>query len=172
MRMYRRGLAVAVTICALAAAAWAQQKKSADELEGQVRLAALSYFLYGGLGHADKYLEAVRFPLYVVRDGKLTIRDDKDGKAWIVGRAQQAAASFPTDEARGAFAKYALQAFEESSVQYVGANTATVTFMPVAPRKPEDGERLVTLVLYRKDGKWQVVSELSDSTPVPPEYLK
>ncbi len=61
--------------------------------------------------------------------------------------------------------------FDEAPVQFVGANTAELTFLIRRASKPEEGDNLGTLVLYRSEGKWRVIAEVTDSAGVPPSYL-
>jgi hypothetical protein len=172
MKLYRRGVVLLALGLALATAAWAQKKKSGEVIEDQIRQAGFRYYIASVFGDGDEYQKVTRSPLYVVRDGAIKARDEKESRSFLAGIAESLKARKLSDEDRALVIKNAIALFEEASIQFVGSNTATITFLMRPGKKPEDGDSMGTLTLYRKEGKWQVISELSDSTPVPPEYLK
>ncbi len=171
MRMWIAA-AGALLLCVLGAAAWAQGKKAADDVEGQVRRAAFQYYVTTILGEADEHLKVARMPLSVVRDGVIQTRDEKSARALLAGFEERMKASKTADEDRKEIVKSVIGIFEEASIQFVGANTAGLTFLIRRGKTEKEGDHLGTLTLYRKNGQWKVISEVTDSSPVPPEYLK
>jgi hypothetical protein len=172
MRLWRMGAALAV--CGLGAMtwAWAQEKKAAEAMESQVRRAGFQYYVTTLLGAADEHLKSVRMPLYVVRDGVVTTRDEKAARALLAGFADRLKASKTPDEDKQTIVKGVIPIFDEASIQFIGANTANLTFLIRHGKTEKEGDYLATLTLFRKDGDWKVIFETTDSAPVPPEYLK
>src|SRR5205814_3631317 len=84
--------------------------------------------------------------------------------------AERSKASKLTDDDRKQMVGNMIRIFEEATVQFVGANTAELTFLIRPGAKKEDGDSLGTFVLHRSGGEWEVVMEITDSAPVPPSY--
>ena len=171
MRSKRSALITALAVCALAAGAWAQEKKAGEEMEKQIRLAGFQYYVGTLFGDADEYMKATRLPLYVVRDGAGKHRDEKETRAVLAASAEHIKAAKVSQDDRNQIVKNLIAIFDEASIQFIGANTATLTFL-VKHGEAKEGDQLATLTLYRKDGQWKVIAEVTDSAPVPPEYLK
>jgi hypothetical protein len=150
----------------------AQEKKAAEAMESQVRRAGFQYYVTTLLGAADEHLKVAKMPLTVVRDGVSQIRDEKAARALLAGFAERLKASKTPDEDKQVIVKGVIPIFDEASIQFVGSNTANLTFLVRHGKTEKEGEYLATLTLFRKDGGWKVISEVTDSTPVPPEYLK
>jgi hypothetical protein len=171
--MHSLRMAAAITVVLVAGAGvLAQQKKTGDEMENQIRRAGFQYFYGTVFGDPDEYLKAARMPLYAVRDGVGRSRDDKETRAMLVRFAERIKATKLNDDDRKLMVKNLIALFDEASIQFVGANTATLTFLVQKGKTEKEGDQLATLTLYRKDGGWKIISEVTDSAPVPPEYLK
>ncbi len=119
----------------------------------------------------DEYQKVSRGPVAVLRDGALTHRDEAAAKKMIEQLAGKLKSSKPSDEDRRQMVGNMLRIFEEASVQFVGANTAELTFLIRPGAKKEDGDSMGTFVLHRAGDQWRVVMEITDSAPVPPAYL-
>jgi hypothetical protein len=168
-------LALVCSAVCLGLAAWAQAKKAGEgpeQVEGQVRKAAFQYYATMILGAADEHLKVTRMPLYVVRDGVGENRDEKATRTLLNGFAERMKAAKTTDEDKKEIVKNVIGIFDEASIQFVGSNTAALTFLIHHGKTEKEGDHLGTLMLYKKDGAWKVISEVTDSTAVPPEYLK
>jgi hypothetical protein len=162
---------VALAVCAVVAGAWAQVKKTALQIEGEVRQTGFRYY-YGMLfGDVEEYLKVTRMPLYVVRDGAGANRSEKDTRALLSRLAAQIKAKDLPGEERNQIIGRMIATFEEARIEYIGANTATLTFLIRAAAKEGEGDLICSLLLYRKNDRWQVISEVTDSAPVPPGYL-
>lgn len=173
MQVKRNGLLAFVALCmAIAVGAWAQAKKVGEEMDGQIRRAGFQFYSGMAFGDADIYLKATRMPLYVVRDGVGNTRDEKVTRALLEKLADHIKTLKLSDEDRKQMVTNMVAIFDEASIQYVGSNTATLTFLAKRGAMPKDGDQLATLTLYRKEGQWQVISETTDSTAVPPDYVK
>src|SRR5438105_1989758 len=84
MRRKRNGLLVLAALCiVVATGAWAQAKKVGEEMDGQLRRTGFQFYSGMAFGDADTYLKATRMPLYVVRDGVGTTRDEKVTRALL-----------------------------------------------------------------------------------------
>ena len=165
-------MAVGAAACAIGAAAWGQEKRAADAMESQVRRAGFQYYVTTLLGAADEHLKAARMPLQVVRDGAVSSRTEMAMRSLLAGFAERLKSSKTPDEDRKAILDSVIPIFDEASIQFIGSNTANLTFLVRRGKTEKDGEYLATLTLYRKAGEWKVIAETTDSTPVPPEYLK
>lgn len=176
---YRAVWAVAaLAATALAAGAWAQEKQAQQpqnagaNMEGQIQRAGFTYYYATIFGDVDEYLKVTRMPLFVVHDGTGTYRDEKATRALLAGFAEHTKAAKLTNDDKKQILKNLITLFDQASVQFVGANTATLTFLARRGATEKEGDHLCTLTLYRKDGTWKVISELTDSAAVPPEYVK
>lgn len=161
-----------MAVSALCVTTWAQEKKAAEAMESQVRRAGLQYYVTTLLGAADEHLKVARMPLTVMRDGVSRIRDEKAARVLLAGFSERLKASKTPDEDRRAILRGVIPIFDEASIQFVGSNTANLTFLVRHGNTAKEGDYLATLTLFRKEGEWKVISEITDSTPVPPEYLK
>jgi hypothetical protein len=171
-RRNRRWIAALAAFAALAAAGWGQAKKTGEEIEGQIKQSAFKYYFGTVFGDAGEYMQAARMPLHVVHDGVVTVRDEKAARALLAAIAGKVKAAHLSDEERKRIATNMIGLIDQAGVQFIGANTATLA-LPVSPAaKPGDPESLIELVLHRKEGRWQVIAEISDSAPIPPEYVK
>lgn len=162
-------MALALTIAAVVGAR-AQEKRAEADMEGQVRQAGFRYYAGMVFGDAEECLKATRLPLYTVRDGVGSHQDEKAIRALLTRTAERAKAF--SDEERKQISGNMLAIFEEASVQFIGANTASLTFLVRPGRKEGEGDSLATLLLHRKEGRWLVIAEVTDSAPIPPDYLK
>jgi hypothetical protein len=165
-------MAAGVIACAIGAAAWGQEKRAADAMESQVRRAGFQYYVTTLLGAADEHLKTVRLPLQIVRDGVVSSRSEMATRGLLAGFAERLKSSKTPDEDRKTILDGVIPIFDEASIQFIGANTANLTFLIRRGKTEKDGEYLATLTLYRKDSAWKVIGETTDSTPVPPEYVK
>jgi hypothetical protein len=170
MRM--RWIGAALVACAIGGVAWAQEKKAAEAMETQVRRAGFQYYVTTLLGAADEHLKVARMPVTVIRDGVISSRDATATRALLAGFTERLKASKTPDEDKQAIVKAVIPIFDEASIQFIGANTASLTFLVRRGKTEKDGEYLAMLTLFRKDGDWKVISETTDSAAVPPEYLK
>jgi hypothetical protein len=164
-----------VGLCLLAVGAWAQAKKTGEAIEGEIRRASFHYYFGLIFGEPTEYLKGTRMPLYAVHDGVGSYKDEKASRAALAKFAENIKASKVTNDDRNLIVKNMISTFDESSVQFIGANTATLTFLVRHDKKPEVGDYLCTLLLHRADPKaaeWKVIAEVTDSAAVPPEYLK
>ena len=152
------------------ALAWARQK--AKNAEDQVRVAAFRYYAGTIFGDADVCLAVSRMPLYIVRDGQITLRDDKAMRALLSSIAQHMKQRPLSDDDRKRVTANMLTIFDEASIQFIGANTAACTFLVHKGVKQEEGDNLATLILHRQNDQWRVIEEITDSAPVPPAYLQ
>lgn len=171
-RVRNRMLVLAALGTIAGVGAWAQAKKVGEEMDGQIRRAGFEFYSGMVFGDADMYLKATRMPLYVVRDGIGTTRDEKVTRALLTRLGERFTAGKVSDDERKEMVKNMIALFDEASIQYVGSNTAQLTFLVKRGATAKEGDLLATLSLYRKDGQWKVISETTDSTPVPPEYVK
>jgi hypothetical protein len=172
MRRYKRGGLCALILCALALSAWAQQKKSGEEMENQVRRAGFSYYATTVFGDADGHLKVTRMPLYAVRDGAGAFRDEKQTRALLAKFADNLKAANVSGEDRSRMMSNMIAIFDTASIQFIGANTASLTFLVRRGKDPKTGDSLGTLILHRKENQWQVIAEFTDSAPVPPDSLR
>jgi hypothetical protein len=170
--MQQRWLSAALVACALGGTAWAQEKKAADAMETQVRRAGFQYYVTTLLGAADEHLKVARMPITVIRDGVITSRDAEATRKLLAGFAERLKASKSPDEDRQAIVKGVIPIFDEASIQFVGANTASITFLVRQGKTEKEGDYLANLTLFRRNGDWKVIAETTDSAPVPPDYLK
>lgn len=162
----------AVAGCAafIGAAAWArQQHKNAED---QVRAAAFRYYAGTIFGDADTCLAVCRMPLYVVRDGAFTTRDEKAARALLASIAQRMKQHPLSEDDRKRVTANMIGVFDEASIQFIGANTASCTFLLHKGTKANEGDSLATVILHRKDDQWRVIEEITDSAPIPPAYLQ
>lgn len=172
MRWKRHSLFLLPAACMLVAGVWAQVRETGQKVENQIRQAAFGFFVGSAFGDADPYFKAARMPLLVVRDGVGTPRDEKAARTLLTANAARMKAANYNEEDRKRIIGNMIGLIDDSSVQFIGANTATLAF-PLRPAtKPDEPESMIELVLHRKDGRWQVIAEITDSAPIPPEYLK
>lgn len=141
-------------------------------MAGQLKGVALRYYNGTVFGDVESYLKVTRMPLSLVRDGVVSSRSEVETRAFLGKLAERNKQSKLTDEERGRITGNMLALIEDATIEFIGASTASLTFMVKPPEKEGDGPRLLTLILHRKDGVWRVIQEISDSTPVPAEYLK
>ena len=151
-------------------AGWAQEKKRED-VEGKVRAAGFGYFTATALGDAPGLMKVTRHPLLVIKDGLTGSRHEKGSRLLLSGIAERLKQSGTSNEQKGRLLGSMIQVFDEASVQFVGANTAHLTFV-IKFGTREAGDKLNTLLLHRgPQGAWKVIGEITDSEPVPPTYL-
>jgi hypothetical protein len=169
--MQRHRIAITVLIAIGATAAIAQQKAKRDDVEGQIRLTSFRYYLSTVFGDGDDYFKVVRMPLAVLKDGAISNRDEKASRVFLSQLAERAKGKNFSNEDKSQIAKNMITLFDEASVQFIGANTAELTFPIAKGSKPEDGDRMGTFVLHKENGKWMIIMEVTDSAPVPQSYL-
>src|ERR1043166_8844100 len=153
----------------LAGVGIARQQKTGD-VEGQVRAAAFRHVIGHVFGVYEEYSAATRLPMTVVRDGAFSKMEESQAKAMVASYAESI--KKVSDDDRKKMSANLLAAIDDASVQFIGANTANLTFLVKKGAKPEDGDSLATMILHLKDNKWQVIEEITDSKPIPPGYLK
>jgi hypothetical protein len=112
-----------------------------------------------------------RLPLFVIRDGIGSYRDEKQTRAMLAAFAKNIQNTKLGAEDKKQMGANMIAKFEEASVQFIGADTAAVTFELQRGTKPGEGDKLGHLILYRAEGRWQVIAEVTDSKAIPPEYL-
>jgi hypothetical protein len=167
----RQPVRFVLLLAGLLGAVWsfaAARQASIEADEKQVRQAAFRY--YAGLVLADETmcLDAVSFPLYSVRNGTGSMRDQKALRALVAEVTRRREGAAPTDEQRKQIAANVLAIFDDASIQFIGGDTASVVFVVKPATDRTTGDNLAELVLYRKAGKWRVIAEFTDSKPAPP----
>lgn len=170
----RRGglLAVALSVaCAGAVGLVMAQARAAHE-EDRVRTAARTYYGATAAGDAVRCLAVARLPMTVVSNGQATFRNEAQLRALLAKVAARPGSAPLSAEERTRVDERLRGMFEEAEVTFVGADTASVTFLVRAGAKPEDGDLLAMLLLHRRGGEWRVIGEVRDSTPVPASYLR
>ncbi|MCC6729869.1 MAG: hypothetical protein IT208_11085 [Chthonomonadales bacterium] len=173
-RMVCKAPGILVLVAALAAG-WAmgvRAQSAGAGMEGQVRAAAFRYYAGTVLGDFATYQSATRFPLAVVRAGTLTTRDEKQAREMVERIAERNKAANLSDADRRTIGANMLRLFDGASVQFVGADTAAVTFTIRPATKERPGDVLGHLLLHRRDGAWRVIFEVTDPAPVPPSYVE
>ena len=141
-----------------------------SDTENQVRKIGFSYYSGTLFGDATDYFKAVKSPVQVMRDGVITVLTEKKARTMLESSAQNITKAGFTEEERKRLSLNMLAVFEGASIQFIGANTATITFL-IRPDAAK-GDSMGVLVLIRKAGLWQVIEEITDSVPVPASYLK
>lgn len=162
---------VLVVTGAMGIGVWAQVKKSESHVEDQIRQTCFRYYFGTVFGDAEEYMKATRLPLFVIRNGAGTYRDEKQTRALLATFAKNIQNAKLSDEDKKQIGANMIAKFEDASVQFIGANTAAVTFELQRGTKPGEGDKMSHLLLYRTEGRWQVIAEVTDSTAIPPEYL-
>ncbi len=170
----KRTFAIMLLCFMVIASAFAQAKKNAEPVEGQVKKACFHY--YAGLifGQIDEYLKGVKPPLIVIRDGNSATKDEKSLRAMIFPMGEKMRNSGLTDTDKATMLKNMLTTFDEADVQFIGADTAALTFLIKHDQKTS-ADTLCTLIVHRVDaatGVWKVIEEITDSKPVPLDYMK
>ena len=167
----RRAIAaLALFFVACGATVWSQVKKQED-VEGKIRAAAFGYYSATVFGEAEDFTKVTRHPLTIIKDGAVKTRDDKASRALLASFAERIKKSGLTNVDKGKILGNMIVLFDEASVQFVGANSAHLTFLMKHGAK-DSGDTLGTLLLHRTaDGLWKVFGEITDSAPVPPSYL-
>lgn len=140
------------------------------DVEKQVRDAAFRFYSSSVLGDFLGYASATRFPVRVLRDGAGTVRDEAACKTLLAKLAAGLKARGIDDAARARLTQAMVAVFEDAAIEFVGANTATVTFPVRAGSPGRGGELLCQVVLYRTAAKWQVIEEITDSVPIPANF--
>jgi len=171
MRYIRRTIPLlAMLVGAGIAGALAQVKQKQDE-EGKIKAAAFAYYSSTVFGEIDDLLKVARHPLTIVKDGAVSRRDLKQSRALLTSVAEKMKEAGVKNEDRGRILGNMIGVFDDSSVQFVGARTAHLTFV-MRFGTQQSGDSLGTLLVHRlPDGAWKVIGEITDSAPVPPSYL-
>jgi hypothetical protein len=169
--MLKQRIAIVALIFIAATTALAQQKAKRDDVDGQIRLTSFKYYLSTVFGDSDDYLKVARMPLAVLRDGAITSRDEKATRTFLSQLADRAKSKNLSNEDKSQIAKNMIALFDDASVQFIGANTAELSFLIAKGAKPEEGDRMGAFVLHNEGGKWMVIMEVTDSAPIPPSYL-
>ncbi|MEP6754175.1 MAG: hypothetical protein ABJA67_01640 [Chthonomonadales bacterium] len=173
MKSWRLAVGVGLVCLIVSAVVWAQGKAATD-MESQIRKATFSYYIGLILGEPDEYFKGVKTPLLVTNDGVSQPRDEKYLRDMIGTIKKRTSAAKFTDDDRKNIVKNIFGAVDDSSVQFVGADTATISFV-VQHDEKKMSDRMCSLLLHR-EGKdkpeWKIIQEITDSKPVPPEYLK
>lgn len=171
----RKTILLASAFCLLiSAVVWAQGKKAADSMEDQVRKATFSYYIGLVLGEPDEFFKSAKLPLATTLDGQTTLRDDKYLRAMLAAIHKQAIATKLSDGDKKLIVQNMVSNIDDSQVQFIGANTATIAFLIQHDAK-KMSDRFCSLVLH-KEGidkpEWKVIQEITDSKSIPPEYVK
>ncbi len=171
MDLFRRSLVTLVCVAAVTAS-YAQQKAAqADAVDDKVRAASFKYFLSMMLGDMDLYLTVTRSPVTTITDGVSSSRAEPAARKLLdAASVKSGLRSLPPDESKRVI-ETALQNLEEAHVQFIGADTASITFLLKSGSKPEEGDRLGQFLLCRRADGWKVIGEVTDSKAVPPAYL-
>ena len=169
--MPKQRIALTAIAIVIAVTAFAQQKAKHANVEGEIRLASFQYYLATVFGDSDEYFKVARMPLSLLKDGVTTNRDEKASRAFLSQLADRVKARNYSNDDKSQIAKNMIALFDDASVQFVGANTAELTFLVAKGSKPEEGDRMGTFILHKESGKWMVIMEVTDSTPIPPSYL-
>ena len=170
-RRHKISLILAVSIATCAGVVVAQVKKKED-VEGRVRAAAFGYFSATVFGDTDDLAKVARHPLTIIKNGTVSSRDEKASRALLASVAERVKKSGISNADKGKILGNMIAVFDEASVQFVGANSAHLTFLMKQGAK-ESGDTLGTFILHRaSDGLWRVFGEITDSAPVPPSYLE
>jgi hypothetical protein len=156
--------ALALAAAGLAAAAW---RGPGDEDEKQVRLTAFRYYSGMVMGDADTCVAAVGFPIHVVRNGAATTRDERALRALVAEVAKRSKNRDLGAEQRKELLANMLAVFDSAAIQFIGGDTAAVTFLVRPAPNRNVGDVLAHLVLHRRDGKWRVIAEFTDAKPTP-----
>ena len=143
-----------------------------DDPEPDIRRAAFGYYFGMATGDADGVQRASASTVHVLRDGSMALRDEKKLRALLGGVAQRLAASGVSPEERGTMAARAVAVIDAATLQYVGANTATLALVVRAGATKGEGDQMMELVLHQAGGKWRVVQEITDSAAVPASRLE
>ena len=170
----RLTILVLFLVAALGVGAVTQQKKNAEVIENQIKKSCFHYYVGMIFGQADEYMKGVKPPLTVIRDGVVTKKDERDLKSMLFSMGERMKNAAIADTEKAVMLKNMLTTFEQADVQYVGADTAMLTFLIKHDAKA-NSDSLCTLIVHREDaanGLWKVISEITDSKPVPPEYVK
>lgn len=168
--MHLRTTIASIAVVALATfCGWSYAQHNADQEEARIRKTAVSYYTSMIFADIEAFKVNTRSPLAVIRDGTTTLRTEAQSQAVLHDLKVQRAVKPITDDDRKLIQSRIQALFDEADIQFIGANTATITFLmhPADPSKKE-GESLCMLVLYRKDDRWLVTSEVTDSAPLPP----
>jgi hypothetical protein len=136
--------------------------------EDQVRQAAFHFYFGMVFGDPDECNRAVGTPLYSIHDGQTAKLDDQAVKEILKKSADTIQnAHLSADEKKG-LAQSIVNTIDQAEVQFNGANTANITFIS---SRTDKGDSCSTLILYRKDKVWRVISEITDSSPIPSNYI-
>src|SRR5690349_2402568 len=138
-----KALIVAAIVLAGAGVAW--QQKTGD-VEGQVRAAAFRHIIGHVFGVYEEYSATTRLPMTAVRDGVFSKMDESQAKAMVAGYAESI--KRVSDDDRKKMSANLLAAIDDAGVQFIGANTANLTFLVKKGAKAEDGDSLATLILH------------------------
>ncbi|MBM3493426.1 MAG: hypothetical protein FJX72_03745 [Armatimonadetes bacterium] len=164
---YRRTAALAASLVALVAVAALARQATGEDDEKKVRLAAFRYYSGMVLGDADLCAGSVAFPLHTVRNGSGTQRDEKALRALVTEIAKRSKSADLTADQRKQVLSNMLAVFDSAAIQFVGGDTAAVTFAVKPAATRESGDVLAHLVLHRSSAKWRVIAEFTDSKPTP-----
>lgn len=163
---------LALLALAVCGALYAQSAKPADDPEPEIRRAAFAYYFGMATGDADGVMRSSVAPVHVLRDGVMAPRDEKKLRGLLDGVAQRLVATGVTPDERGKMASRAVAVVDAAALEYIGANTATVTLVVRAGATKTEGDLMMELVLHQSGGKWRVVQEITDSAAVPPSRLE
>ena len=162
-------LAIFFTGCFLLLIAHAQTTPAkAPSAEDQVRQAAFHFYFGMVFGDSEECSKAVGMPLYSIHDGQTAKLDDQAVKEILKKSADTILnAHLSADEKKG-LAQSIVNAIDQAEVQFNGANTANITFIS---SRTDKGDSSSTLILYRKNNVWRVISQITDSSPIPSDYI-
>lgn len=170
MRFNGRWILAVVLTGAAGWQALAQDKKPVRDAEGRVRAAAFGYYSSTIFGDADEHMKAARMPIQIIRDGAVTQHDEKATRALLARIVARYKAQNLTADDQKRITANMIAVFDDAAVQFIGANTATLTFL-IHQGEGGSGDSLGLLVLHRKEEHWLVIQEITDSAPIPPAYL-
>jgi hypothetical protein len=162
---------LALMTAVAAGACWALAQAKAQTEEEKVRDVAREYYFATVTGSSDRCVATVRLPMTVISNGLVSSRSETQLRGLLARVAAKANAKPLTAADRARVDERIRAMFEEADVTFVGADTASVDFLVRAGTKPEDGDLIAMLLLYRTSRNWRVIAEIHDSNPVPRSYL-
>lgn len=165
----RRSLPLLLSCAGLAciAAVGAHARQDVLKTEAAVRKAAFDFFSSFVFCDADRVIDGAVYPMVSLRNGKATIRDEKSMRELIESVAARTGVRGLPAEDRKRIAENMLRVFDSAEIRFLGGNTATVVFVVRPKSKPDEGDYLGELILYKRADRWRVMVEVTDSTPAP-----
>lgn len=168
-RLAQRVLLSAVPLCLalMGAAAW-QASMDVLKEDKEIRRAGFTYYSSTVLGDAQECMKVIRLPLVAIRDGTVRLHTADSFRTMVADVGKKTGVARLSEEARKEIIQNMLRVFDDADIRFLGARTASLTFV-VRPAPSRDvGDMLAELVLCKTGDKWLVVAEVTDSKPAPP----